>query len=665
MAAQNGGLNSVVPQTHMFFRTCVRTFRLLGAMTVFCALAFAVYVGTRGCPRWLHERIQNRLNQGTIVFRAERMRLDLLHGAELVLEDVRVFRKRKVGPPALEARQIALTPDLLALLRREVALRRVLITGGVLSPERLAPEQKAPPAIMRITRPVRTQVQLRNCWVYGLHIETLTTDLEMDALTVRCTGFTATVKNRDCLGSVVGDLVFYPARRRLRAHAATVGNPQFLWPLFEVNNLTALQTILRRFTFKETPPKTDLTFDIQWTNGCAVAVDGNFWLQDAAYRGVEFLRSDGGLHCHFSPYGSRVSIDPLLVVREEGNGRGGFTVIDDASRQQVEFTAVSSMDPLATFKMIGILITNGPPEWLRLRGPYRIFARGLVDCADMLGSEYEATAECGAFGNRHLLLENCTFKLAAHGPTNRCYDIRATFCGGEARGVFEFVIPHGETTNTPYRLEGSLSSVDFERLASELTKQPQKEYRGILSGRFSVTGLLEDATNVALRGNGSVRIKDGRVFMLPLFGGLSRTLARIIPGLDFVLRQTDAKADFVIADGRAYSDRILIEGDVLSLKGRGAYSFDGRLDFDVQVQLMKEQTLVAKILNTLTYPISKLFEFRLRGTLDSPDWYPVNFSSDLLKRLGLTAGRHEAAPTSVPVIPPQAPDAKDPAEAAP
>jgi hypothetical protein len=133
------------------------------------------------------------------------------------------------------------------------------------------------------------------------------------------------------------------------------------------------------------------------------------------------------------------------------------------------------------------------------------------------------------------------------------------------------------------------------------------------------------------------------VFLFPLFGGLSRYLAGIVPGLDFVLRQTDLKTDFTIADGVVRMDRVLIEGDVFSLLGKGHYDLRDELDFDVQVALMKEHTLVAKVLRALTYPISKLFEFRLRGSLDDPRWYPVNFSTDLLERLGLK-GTQDPAP---------------------
>ena len=138
-----------------------------------------------------------------------------------------------------------------------------------------------------------------------------------------------------------------------------------------------------------------------------------------------------------------------------------------------------------------------------------------------------------------------------------------------------------------------------------------------------------------MNGAGRLEIREGRVFLMPLFGGFSRFMTRIIPGLDFVLRQSDVRSDFRIVNGRIESDKIVVEGGVLSLRGNGSYVMGGNLDFNVQVKLMKENSLVAKLVRVLTYPISKLFEFRVRGSLEEPTWYPVNFSLDVLRIVGL------------------------------
>jgi hypothetical protein len=163
----------------------------------------------------------------------------------------------------------------------------------------------------------------------------------------------------------------------------------------------------------------------------------------------------------------------------------------------------------------------------------------------------------------------------------------------------------------------------------------RQDYQGNLSACLKLEGLMGAGNGRTVTGNGWIAISDGRVFMLPVFGKFSDFMTKVVPGLDFVLRQGDARAEFTIADSKVHSDRVSVEGDVLSLAGGGWYSFSDDLDFDVKMTLMKEHTLVAKLLRVVTYPISKLFEFRVRGSFAEPAWYPVNFSSDLLEHLGL------------------------------
>jgi len=90
-----------------------------------------------------------------------------------------------------------------------------------------------------------------------------------------------------------------------------------------------------------------------------------------------------------------------------------------------------------------------------------------------------------------------------------------------------------------------------------------------------------------------------------------------------------------VAASHITTDKVKIEGSVLSLKGRGQCGFDKDVDFHVQVKLMKDNNVVARLVQLVTLPLSKLFEFRLRGSLEDPRWYPENFSTDLLEKIGL------------------------------
>ncbi len=155
-----------------------------------------------------------------------------------------------------------------------------------------------------------------------------------------------------------------------------------------------------------------------------------------------------------------------------------------------------------------------------------------------------------------------------------------------------------------------------------------------MSAEFLIEGMTGKDTIGSLKGHGALRISDGRVFMMPVFGGLSEFMTKIIPGLDLVLKQSDLKTKFVIDKGYIITDKVAVEGDVLSLKAYGSYMLKGDLDFDVQVKLLKEHTFGGKVVRFITYPISKLFEFSLKGSLTDPHWYPENFSLDLLEKIG-------------------------------
>jgi len=368
-----------------------------------------------------------------------------------------------------------------------------------------------------------------------------------------------------------------------------------------------------------------------------LSVTADFSSARLSYRGVPCASAAGKLDMHFTSTGSVVRIAPLTVVREEGQAAGGLSVVDDNGRCYAAFDATSSIAPQALTGLIGIM-TNGFWDVCRTRGPYAGSARGYVNYRNLDDSSFRGQIRLGAFGNDRLTISNAACELGMVGSTVAVRNISGALCGGNVTGMVDVALPTGTATAMCYRVAGSAQEVDFPALVGALRRRVDKDYMGALTLSFDVAGPVAGNFARAMQGNGSVRLRHGRVFMLPLFGGLSSLLTRIIPGLDFVLRQTDLKARFDIAGGKLFSEKVLIEGDVLSLEGNGVYDIDGTLAFDAQVRLMKERTLVAKLLRTATYPITKLFELRLTGTIEAPRWHAVNFSSDIIDRIGHVTG---------------------------
>jgi hypothetical protein len=353
---------------------------------------------------------------------------------------------------------------------------------------------------------------------------------------------------------------------------------------------------------------------------------------------VQVQRTDGKIGIEYSQTKSEVVLDPLVISRKEGIVSGGITV--DTGAGMVRFKAMSSIDPKSLFKMIG-LFGDQEMSYFRFDGPVNIIAEGGVDYATMTNTCFNADVSTRGMALYKFKSDECSFKMRMLGLTNEVYDIKASICDGSLKGKASFYIPEQEDARISYDISGSAENIGSRELQNLLMGISDAGNRGKMAADFDVRGELGEGTSKSVKGRGNVHVKEGKVFLLPVFGPLSGYMSKIIPGFDFVLGQTDAKGSFVIGDGKVTSDDIYIGGDVMSLKGNGSYSFSGELDYYAQVTLMKESTLLAKLLRTLTSPISKLFEFRVKGTYDEPEWYPVNFSKDLLERIGLKEEKKE------------------------
>lgn len=626
--------------------------RNLMCIAIVAVLLLIVYLTVFGAPDWMLARINSLLNRGPIYIETPHMWLRLPFS--ICVSDARVFWKGRVGPPAAEARRLAVNIDPRAFWKDVPAIRSIAIRDGVFRPEMIPPGPAAPGAKPVAPADFRLRIALRNCILWNQHASSMRCLLVSEGGSVAMRDIEAVVREGSLAGRFAGTVCYEVETRRVFGHLECLADPHVLLPVMNAARLSFLAGLTQRFEFQAAPPRVIVDFRTHATSNAPLEVDVGFVATQLAYQGVTCASAEGRVNVHSSPTGSVVKVAPLTVVREEGRGEGGFSVVEDNGYNYVTFDATSSIAPSALTGMIGIM-TNGFWDTCRTEGPYAGWARGRVTFPNPADSDFHGQLRFGAFGNDMLTISNCACDIGMAGPTVIVHNVSGALCEGTVKGAVDVILPSGDTSGTFYRVTGVASDVDFPTIVRKLGKRPDPNQEGALTLSFDMAGpastnLLRDA-----RGSGSVRLRKGRVFMLPLFGGLSKMMTRIIPGLDFVLRQTDLKAQFDLADGKLTSDKVLIEGDVLSLRGKGSCALDGTLAFDVQLQLMKEHTLVAKLLRTALFPITKLFELRLTGTLDNPQWRAVNFSSDLFDRLGLaTHPPAGSAPdsASIPAAPP-------------
>jgi len=601
-------------------------FRIAGVVLALFLVA-VWYLATAGFPRWFAARILKEISKGNYSIDAAAVKLN--PGGGLRFEEARIYRRGKIGPAVVSAIEMVVNVSLPALLVNRPCVKLVSIRDAQLHPAMAFAESGRKEE--KEGAPADLCLHLERCRIWGVEVSRLDAAVHTGTGRLVIDGIESVIRNENEEGALKGSIGKVPGRPGVSGDLELHMDPHVLLPVMRACDMPTAARITRRFDFITGKPRWRVHFDVPGNEARTVAVNGAFWFQDFAYNDVTASRSDGNFRVLLSMTNSLVAIGPVLIARRDGMVEGGFTI--DLDRDRVVFDAVSGIDPKDLAKMIGIMDDDDMALW-RFPGSTHIAAQGFsgFSVREQMDFNVDVSGEGICFGP--LESEKCSFTVHCKDGTNVVPNLTGTMYGGSFTGAVTVVLPRSASSNVYYSVDIGLEKAEFGKAAASLAGAGS-DYTGELACRVYVAGYCGSNAMKSVTGKGTVRIREGRVFSLPLFGGLSRFMMRVIPGLDFVLRQSDARADFIVGNGVVQSGAIYVEGDILSVTGSGDYGLDNTLDFDVRVQLMKQHTLVAKLLRTVTYPISKLFEFKLHGPLREPHWYPVNFSTDLLEKLGL------------------------------
>lgn len=599
-------------------------------------LTVVVYTLTVGVPEWMGEKLIRVLNTGRYVVTAERVRIHPLDG--ILLDSACVFVRGVVGPPYLEAREVAVMLDPVAVVRGARSVRHVVVRDAV-----CRPAMSGPPAESR-ARDGRGRnefdLELIGVEMDELVIRRLSCRVGLGERDVTLSSLRARLSEGEGDSDISGTVILRRDPAVLEARLTTAIDPHVLKPWLERRGIRWLPTLIDRFEFPATPPRVELEFHQRFDGERNLSVAAQGWVHDCRYRGVDVLRTDVRLSIEGALSNRTVRLSPLVLVRPEGLANLDLDI--RPGQKRISFDGESTLHPRALTQMIGIFTQSWTTNVV-VSGPVRIDAEGVADMANQDRHRMTIAIDGRDIGYRRVVADECTLTVEVRGRTNDVRGIKGRLFGGQLSGSARIVRPPlGVSTGTTFQTDCELDEADFGRVIAAFRPGPTEAYAGRINLRTHFEGPIGPGRGGRVRGNGKLRIRDGRVFMLPVFGGLSKWMARVIPGVDFVLSQGDVTTDFTLTDGRFRSDRVAIEGDVLSLQGKGSYGPEHKLDVDVQVKLSKSDPLVGKLLRLITWPLSKLFEFRLTGTIEEPNWYPVNFSTDLLERIGLRGGKEDA-----------------------
>ncbi len=195
----------------------------------------------------------------------------------------------------------------------------------------------------------------------------------------------------------------------------------------------------------------------------------------------------------------------------------------------------------------------------------------------------------------------------------------AAFYGGTADGCayFDFRVPH---EGADYQYEVNVTNVNLHTLALELGN-PTNHLEGIVAGQLIVTNASTEDWRT-LSGYGHVTLRDGLLWDIPIVSILSPVLNTVSPGLGNS-RATEASAKFVVANGLIFSDSLEIRSTMTRLEYVGTIDLHQNVNAHVTAQLLRDTPLVGPLFSTVLWPVSKLFEYHITGSLKDPRSEPI------------------------------------------
>ena len=293
----------------------------------------------------------------------------------------------------------------------------------------------------------------------------------------------------------------------------------------------------------------------------------------------------------------------------------------DFNRRLISFkNGHSTADPQAVARAIG-------PKTGQIMAPYHflqpptVLVEGCVPLHDVNGGHDVDDADLrfdvvGGVPFQCLKLRAARVTGTIHwlGQTLVLKDIAAELYGGVGNGFanFDFRVPH---EGADYQFTATVTNINLHALAADLSSSTN-HLEGVLSGRLVVTR-ADSRDWRTLDGFGQARLRDGLLWDIPLFGILSPVLNTVSPGLGNS-RATEASAAFAITNGVIFSNPLEINTAMTRLDYVGTVDLRENVNARVTAQLLHNLWGVGPVISTVFWPVTKLFEYKVTGTLQNP-----------------------------------------------
>jgi hypothetical protein len=293
-------------------------------------------------------------------------------------------------------------------------------------------------------------------------------------------------------------------------------------------------------------------------------------------------------------------------------------LLADFSAGKIYLTnGLSTADPEVVTRAIG------PHVWRAIQ-PYQfsniptVRAHGTIPIYDDNLADLHLNVTGGSFHWWNFNVSRITGDVHWTGQTVALSNVFADLYAGHLDGSATFDLkPHAETA---YRFELNATNILLQRLMADISTATNR-LEGHVSGSLVITkGNTGDWRSHY--GYGDVTLRDGLIWDIPLFGIFSPVLDGIAPGLGSS-RASSGVCTFFITNGVIRSDDLEIRSPAMRIAYHGTVDLQQQVHARVEAELWRDMWLVGPVVSTVFWPVTKMFEYGVTGSLAEPKTKPV------------------------------------------
>jgi hypothetical protein len=316
-------------------------------------------------------------------------------------------------------------------------------------------------------------------------------------------------------------------------------------------------------------------------------------------------------------------IEPRLWRGTQALAAAGITADFNASR--IYFTnGFSTVDPRPLTHAIGPVVEAAMAPYHFIQPP-TVHFEGYVPLSDPNDVDIRFDGVAGPFASLKFQVPRLTAQVHWFTNTLTLTNVQADFYGGTGQGWARFIFP--EEPGARFTFSVNTTNTNLRWLMADLSTQMLN-----LDGRFNLDLVVTDASTEDMHswnGFGQAQLHDGLIWDIPIFGVLSKPLDLIVPGLGHS-RVAKASANFAIVNSVIRSDDLEMRAPTMRLQYRGTADFEGKVKARVTAEPLRDTPVLGPIMNMALWPVTKMFEYKITGSLAEPKLEPVYIPKILL-----------------------------------